>query len=80
MNYEDAKAFKSAEGIFDCTCFKVPSKAQFPRRAGDETSARRVSQNQPRVRCLKSSLFLAADLILLLISSKSLLSDSTDEE
>ena len=31
MNYEDAKAFKSAEGIFDCTCFKVPSKAQFPR-------------------------------------------------
>ena len=30
MNYEDAKAFKSAEGIFDCTCFKVPSKAQFP--------------------------------------------------
>jgi hypothetical protein len=31
MNYEDAKAFKSAEGIFDCTCFKVPSKAQFQR-------------------------------------------------
>ena len=30
MNYEDAKAFKSAKGIFDCTCFKVPSKAQFP--------------------------------------------------
>jgi hypothetical protein len=27
MNYEDAKAFKSAKGIFDCTCFKVPSKA-----------------------------------------------------
>jgi hypothetical protein len=31
MNSEDAKAFKSANGIFDCTCFKVPDKAQFPR-------------------------------------------------
>jgi hypothetical protein len=29
MNYADAKAFKSARGIFDCTCFKVPNKAQF---------------------------------------------------
>jgi len=27
MNYEDAKAFKSAKGIFDCTCFNVPGKA-----------------------------------------------------
>jgi hypothetical protein len=27
MNYEDAKAFKSAKGVFDYTCFKVPSKA-----------------------------------------------------
>jgi hypothetical protein len=31
MNYADAKAFKSARGIFDCTCFKVPAKAQFQR-------------------------------------------------
>ena len=31
MNYADATAFKSARGIFDCTCFKVPAKAQFPR-------------------------------------------------
>ncbi|MDD1749408.1 MAG: hypothetical protein LUO89_05970 [Methanothrix sp.] len=31
LNYADAKAFKSARGIFDCTCFKVPAKAQFPR-------------------------------------------------
>ena len=31
MNYIDAKAFKSARGIFDCTCFKAPIKAQFPR-------------------------------------------------
>jgi hypothetical protein len=30
MNYEDAKAFKSAGGIFDCTCFMVPGKTQFP--------------------------------------------------
>lgn len=31
MNYADAKAFKSARGIFDCTCFNVPDKAQFSR-------------------------------------------------
>ena len=31
MNYMDAKAFKSARGIFDCTCFKAPSSAQFAR-------------------------------------------------
>jgi hypothetical protein len=31
LNYEDAKTFKSAKGIFDCTCFIVPVKAQFPR-------------------------------------------------
>jgi hypothetical protein len=31
MNYADAKAFKSAKGIFDCTCFRVPIKAQFAR-------------------------------------------------
>jgi len=30
MNYLDAMVFKSAIGIFDCTCFKVPDKAQFP--------------------------------------------------
>lgn len=30
MNYADARAFKSARGVFDCTCFKVPDKAQFP--------------------------------------------------
>jgi len=27
MNYADAKAFKSAWDIFDCTCIKVPAKA-----------------------------------------------------
>lgn len=27
MNYADAKDFASARGVFDCTCFKVPSKA-----------------------------------------------------
>jgi len=27
----DKKYFKSAIGVFDCTCFKVPTKAQFPR-------------------------------------------------
>ena len=26
MNYEDAKAFKSSEGIFDCTCINFPVK------------------------------------------------------
>ena len=31
MNYLDKKPFKSATGIFDCTCFKVPDVAQFPR-------------------------------------------------
>jgi len=31
MNTLDKKAFKSATGIFDCTCFKVPTQAQFPR-------------------------------------------------
>jgi hypothetical protein len=30
LNYLDARVFKSASGIFDCTCFKVPDKAQFP--------------------------------------------------
>jgi hypothetical protein len=29
MNYMDAEIFKSASGIFDCTCFKAPTKAQF---------------------------------------------------
>jgi hypothetical protein len=31
MNYADAKTFKSASGVFDCTCFKVPDRAQFAR-------------------------------------------------
>jgi len=31
MNLIDKKAFKSATGVFDCTCFKVPTVAQFPR-------------------------------------------------
>ena len=31
MNYWDKKPFKSEAGIFDCTCFKVPTQAQFPR-------------------------------------------------
>ncbi|HPT38278.1 MAG TPA: hypothetical protein PLZ44_08295 [Methanothrix sp.] len=31
MNTLDKKVFKSATGIFDCTCFKVPTQAQFPR-------------------------------------------------
>lgn len=30
MNYADKNAFKSARGVFDCTCFIVPAKAQFP--------------------------------------------------
>ena len=30
MNYEDAKVFKSAGGVFDCTCFIVPAKAHIP--------------------------------------------------
>jgi hypothetical protein len=31
LNYADARVFNSAKGIFDCTCFKVPDKAQFSR-------------------------------------------------
>jgi len=31
MTTYDKKAFKSATGIFDCTCFKAPTQAQFPR-------------------------------------------------
>jgi len=31
MNVVDQKTFKSAKGIFDCTCFKAPTQAQFPR-------------------------------------------------
>jgi len=31
LNYADARVFKSARGIFDCTCFKISDKAQFPR-------------------------------------------------
>jgi hypothetical protein len=29
--YDREKTFKSAKGIFDCTCFKTPTQAQFPR-------------------------------------------------
>ncbi len=38
MNYADAEAFKSARGVFDCICFRVPAKAQFPRRSTDSSS------------------------------------------
>lgn len=32
MNYYDQKGFgKSTKGVFDCTCFKVPTQAQFQR-------------------------------------------------
>ena len=31
MTPYDKKAFKSATGVFDCTCFKAPTVAQFPR-------------------------------------------------
>jgi len=32
MNYRDQKGFgKSTKGVFDCTCFKVPTQAQWPR-------------------------------------------------
>ena len=31
MNPLDKRAFKSATGVFDCTCFKAPTVAQFPR-------------------------------------------------
>ncbi|MGV8174410.1 MAG: hypothetical protein ACP5OU_01765 [Methanothrix sp.] len=30
MSYLDAETFKSASGIFDCTCFRVQEKAQCP--------------------------------------------------
>jgi hypothetical protein len=30
MNIGDRRGH-SAEGVFDCSCFKVPDKAQFPR-------------------------------------------------
>lgn len=29
--YDRERTFKSAKGIFDCTCFKAPTQAQFPR-------------------------------------------------
>jgi len=29
--YDRERTFKSAKGIFDCTCFKTPTQAQFPR-------------------------------------------------
>jgi hypothetical protein len=31
MDSQNKKAFKSATGVFDCTCFKAPTQAQFPR-------------------------------------------------
>lgn len=31
MNYVDKKIWKSATGVFDCTCFKAPTQAQFQR-------------------------------------------------
>ncbi len=31
MSPMDKKVFKSATGVFDCTCFKAPTVAQFPR-------------------------------------------------
>jgi hypothetical protein len=31
LDYADEKVFMSARGIFDCTCFNVPAKAQFSR-------------------------------------------------
>ncbi len=31
MNPLDARFFKSAKGIFDCTCYEAPTTAQFPR-------------------------------------------------
>lgn len=32
MNYRDTKGFgKSTKGVFDCTCFKAPTQAEFPR-------------------------------------------------
>lgn len=32
MNPLDQRAFKSAIGVFDCTCFTVPAEAQYPRQ------------------------------------------------
>jgi len=32
MNPLDQGAFKSARGVFDCTCFTVPAEAQYPRQ------------------------------------------------
>jgi len=31
MQLVDKTAFKSATGVFDCTCFKAPTVSQFPR-------------------------------------------------
>ncbi len=31
MNALDQRPFKSAIGVFDCTCFKAPAQAEFPR-------------------------------------------------
>ncbi len=31
MNYGNMKPFNSATGVFDCTGFKTPTQAQFPR-------------------------------------------------
>lgn len=31
MHTSDSKYLKSAKGVFDCTCFKAPTQAQFPR-------------------------------------------------
>jgi len=31
MTPADQKPFKSAKGVFDCTCYAVPTKAQFQR-------------------------------------------------
>jgi hypothetical protein len=31
INYGNIKPFKSATGVFDCTCFKAATQAQFPR-------------------------------------------------
>jgi len=31
MNPVDQKTLKSAKGVFDCSCFVVPTKAQFQR-------------------------------------------------
>jgi hypothetical protein len=33
MNYRDQKGFgKSANGVFDCTCYRAPAQAQFQRQ------------------------------------------------